>query len=362
MTSPRVLVRVTRKMEGSKSRLPTVVPLSRSVIEQLLQQQQRAALNQQQGAVTLTNVGQTEGPKTNTAISVQMHNSISSPPGPPNPPTYTYKVKIVYPDKKSVAVVRYLHNVTCKFESVNGLRVRLMDDFQEHVPNTATFDVGYFEGKQHTKIWLVTSDDLDKLYKLHPNGGEVFLWCQGANEVGATEGHCAKRKREANSAVSKRGQQEAEVESTYKELKERHQESWDTPRLKLWARCIVSGIHDDYDNPPASPAFTSAAPKRARKESLSEAIGGAAVAIVKALQSDPKEKPSEKSKSQSSVAFGPEASHSGPGVSPGRAVDLRMKNYQQLRYLKELYEENILDEKEYVDQKRSILAALRSLD
>ena len=52
----------------------------------------------------------------------------------------------------------------------------------------------------------------------------------------------------------------------------------------------------------------------------------------------------------------------GPGVSPGRAVDLKMKNYQQLRYLQQLYEDNILNEDEYTEQKISILAALRNLD
>ena len=50
-----------------------------------------------------------------------------------------------------------------------------------------------------------------------------------------------------------------------------------------------------------------------------------------------------------------------PGVSSDRAVDLRMKNYQQLRYLQQLYEDNILNESEYTEQKRSILAALRTL-
>ena len=110
------------------------------------------------------------------------------------------------------------------------------------------------------------------------------------------------------------------------------------PRLKLWARFIASGIHNDYDNPPDSPAFSSRAPKRARKESLSEAIDGAALAIVKALSTDPKEKMENTSEgSQSSGSLG-------PGVSPGRAVDLRMINFQQLRYLQQLYENNILDE------------------
>ena len=292
-----------------------------------------------------------------TAISVQVLNnnakSVSKVVSKAPPIQYTYKVKIINPNKKNVTVVRYLHNTTSKFESVNGIRVQLMDEFGEHVPSTAAFDVGYYEGKQQSKIWLVTSEDLEKLYELHPKGGEILLWCDGVSAGGTTEGRSStKRSKEAESAMAKRTQQEAEVESTFKELKERHQDSWDTPRLKLWARCIVSGVHDDYDNPPESPAFSSSAPKRARKESLSETIGGAAVAIVKALKTDPKEKSSD-------AVSAPGA---GPGVSPGHAVDLRMKNYQQLRYLQQLYEDNILNENEYAEQKRSILAALRNLD
>ena len=109
------------------------------------------------------------------------------------------------------------------------------------------------------------------------------------------------------------------------------------PRLKLWAWCIASGIHDDYDNPPDSPAFSGAAPKRVRRELLSEAISGAAVAIVKALSTGPKSKKEVSESSQPSCS-------PGPGISPGRAVDLRMKKFQQLRFLQQLYEDNILDE------------------
>ena len=127
------------------------------------------------------------------------------------------------------------------------------------------------------------------------------------------------------------------------------------PRLKLWAWCIASGIHDNYDNPPDTPAFSGAAPKCARKESLSEAISGAAVAIVKALSTDPKEKASEGLQS---------ICPPGPGVSPGHAVDLRMKNFQQLRFLQQLYEDNILDEKQYAEQKKKkgILQSLRNVN
>ena len=86
--------------------------------------------------------------------------------------TFTVQVN---PNKWSATIVRYLHNYTHKFESINGLRVQLMDHFQEQVPTTATFDVGYFEGKPQSKLWLVTSEDLDKFYEVYPNGGEVPL-------------------------------------------------------------------------------------------------------------------------------------------------------------------------------------------
>ena len=62
--------------------------------------------------------------------------------------------------------------------------------------------------------------------------------------------------------------------------------------------------------PAELPAFSGAAHKRARKESLSEAIGGAAVTIVKALSTHSKAKKEDTG---------------GPGVSPGEAVDLQMK-------------------------------------
>ena len=92
------------------------------------------------------------------------------------------------------------------------------------------------------------------------------------------------------------------------------------PHLKLWARHIASGIYDDYNNPPDSPAFSGAAPKRARRESLSEVISGV---VVKALSTDPKRHKKEK------TSEGPQPSCSpgtGVPVSPGRAVDLGMKN------------------------------------
>ena len=44
-------------------------------------------------------------------------------------------------------------------------------------------------------------------------------------------------------------------------------------------------------------------------------------------------------------------SASGACVSPGKAVELRMKNFEQLRYLQQLFEDGILSDTEYTEQK-----------
>ena len=47
---------------------------------------------------------------------------------------------------------------------------------------------------------------------------------------------------------------------------------------------ICSGIHNNYDTPPDIPAFSGAISKRPRKESLSDALSGAAVAFAQSLR------------------------------------------------------------------------------
>jgi len=70
------------------------------------------------------------------------------------------------------------------------------------------------------------------------------------------------------------------------------------------------------------------------------------VAVVKALQGTSKEK---------------EAAPLSVGTSPIQSTDLHMKNFEQLRYLQSLYNDGILTEDEYMEQKKSILNSLRKL-
>ena len=124
---------------------------------------------QDQAHLTLSQVAgqkqQQNGQGLHTAISLQVLNNPVPQPQPAST-HYSYIVKIINPHRKRDIIVRHLHDMNFKLESVDGLRVLLMDQFQEHVPTTATFDVGYFEGKQQSNMWLATSDDLRKIYIL----------------------------------------------------------------------------------------------------------------------------------------------------------------------------------------------------
>lgn len=219
--------------------------------------------------------------------------------------------------------------------------------FGEQVPNTITFNVGYYEGQQHSKIWLCSSRDLEAMYHKYPTG-EITLWCDSCSDEGT--GH-SKRKRDdtSSTAPSKRQKKEEEVDSIFKELKEKHGSKYDTPRLRLWARMVANDIHSDYEEPPKIPAFSST-PKRSRQQSVSSAFNGAAIAFAKALSASPNDNENTAISSSRQT-----------GVSPGKAIELRMKNYQQLRYLQQLFDDGILSNIEYAEQKREILESLRKL-
>ena len=254
---------------------------------------------------------------------------------------YTYKVRIINPTRKSEVCVRSLNDYSAKFDTVTALRVKLIDTFQDSVPNTMDFSVGYFEGSQKSKVSLVVSEDLKTMYNYFPRGGPITLWCDGRYEDDPPT-----RKRKKDTETSKRSviqEKECEVDDVYKTLLEKHSQKWDIPRLRLWARLICSDQHQSYEEPPDLPAFKEPQPKK-RRESLSDALTGAAVAFAQAVSPTP---------TRSDMC--PQQGVIGHGVSPGKVVDLRMKNFEQLRYLQKLYEDRILSEAEYNEQKRNIL-------
>ena len=144
---------------------------------------------------------------------------------------------------------------------------------------------------------------------------------------------------------------EDKVDTIFRELREKHDgDTYETPQLRLWARMIQCGTHDDYDDPPRVPMITGILPKRPKKESITDALTAAATAVAKAF--------SPPSTSQVATASSQMPSTPTVGMSPGKSIELRMKNLQQLRYVQELYEENILSEAEFMEQKQDSLQKL----
>ena len=65
--------------------------------------------------------------------------------------------------------MRYLHYQS-RFDSATNLRVKLIEEFKDLVPDKLSFNVGYFEGQQYNRIWLVSSEDFKTMYTKYPKG------------------------------------------------------------------------------------------------------------------------------------------------------------------------------------------------
>ena len=107
------------------------------------------------------------------------------------------------------------------------------------------------------------------------------------------------------------------------------------------------GTHESLESPP----LFGNQPKKARKDALTEVIVDAASAFSKAMKS-----PSPSSPEDIQVPQSPSPSYT--GISPGRAVELRSKNLQQLRNIQQLFEENVLTLEEYTEQKKIVLESI----
>ena len=60
---------------------------------------------------------------------------------------YTYKVRIINPNKKSEFIVRQLHRCHSKFPSVTAIRVSLIEQFDEQVPDSVKFKLGTVQSR-----------------------------------------------------------------------------------------------------------------------------------------------------------------------------------------------------------------------
>ena len=62
--------------------------------------------------------------------------------------------------------------------TVKALRFALYHELEDEIPD-GDYNVGYFEGSQHKKKWLVSSADLVAMYTHFKGKKHIPLWCDG---------------------------------------------------------------------------------------------------------------------------------------------------------------------------------------
>ena len=92
---------------------------------------------------------------------------------------FSYSVKIYNPVRRSQFSWRDLHDVSHRFASVGSLRLALYHELEDEIPDNEEYNLGYFEGKQQKKKWLVSSSDLDAMYACFEGKLQISLWCDG---------------------------------------------------------------------------------------------------------------------------------------------------------------------------------------
>ena len=248
--------------------------------------------------------------------------------------------------------MRHFHG---RFNSITDLKVRLMEELEESVPQTTKFAVGYF--LQATKHWICNEEDLNALYTACDN--HIMLWCDGREDecTEHTPSRSSKRRKKGEERATKREEVEQRVEDLAKELEELHGDKLELTdtQYRLWARMIVTGVHASKDTPPQVPLITGVATKRKQAETFKDTL---ATAIVKAAASNyPSPTVVQTPHIQQTITQSQEAT----GVSPGKAAEIRSKSFDQLGTLKKLFEDGILTQNEFEEQKDIILSGLKKL-
>ena len=260
----------------------------------------------------------------------------------------SYMVRIyTNPKKKKDFVVRMWHDVSEEFYSLSALKLQLMDSFPEELPSSMDFQVGYFEGRSHAKRWLIENRDLDKMNSLYMAGSTINLWCEGKSPTGDCDHYDRAEQPPSKKPKMSKSDSTDELDTISSKLREKHSDM-PAPKLRLWSKLIQSGRYDDYDTPPDIPLITGGPAPMKKKGNLVDALTGAATTVVKMLQSN-----------ANTVTV---SSHTPPktdsvraGISPLKFAQLRRNCLEDLKRVKELWDDGVLTQEEFEEEKQHIL-------
>ena len=221
-----------------------------------------------------------------------------------------------------------------------------MATFTEQIPENDNFSIGYYVKPGNSKRWIANEDDLEAMYRSYNHEDTISLWCDGRTEVDHAKKSSTSSSDDSNGGLNtKRARKDKELETVYENLREKHSEQYSDPKLRLWARMYVDGIHKDLDIPPNVPAITGQIAKRKdRSQPLTDALAGAATAIAKLLVKSPPDRPSPRTSD---------------GISPASKANVSGQYLQQLRTLQQLREDSAVTEQEFQEQKIMLLGNIK---
>ena len=112
----------------------------------------------------------------------------------------------------------------------------------------------------------MSAKDLDVMYEKAKTSGEIFLWvqnCEDTDDESDSVEPCRKK--------GKYQSKEDKLDEIYRKLKSQHDGTvYTMPQLRLWAKMIQCGTHDDFKEPPNVPMITGMSQKRTKRDSLAE--------------------------------------------------------------------------------------------
>ena len=132
------------------------------------------------------------------------------------------------PEKAKDVKLFTWHDVHEKFKTPDNLNEKLQENFDEHVPETDFDIVESRSTATPNRKWIISANDLDRMYATFENNREITLWCD--KKVDSTG---AKRTSDVNEdgPVTKHAKRQVAIDEVKKELAEKHANKFSEPHI-----------------------------------------------------------------------------------------------------------------------------------
>lgn len=152
---------------------------------------------------------------------------------------------------------------------------KLIESFSDHaleISETDRLSIDFIEShKSAGKRWVVSSEDLEMMYRKFDPGSDMVWWESDCNKA---------QEAEAPYQSERKG-------NYYFTRATRYGNKFSGPHYKLWAHLIENGQWHNVEWPPNMPIFGTKQTKKLQKESTKEDIANTALAITEHIWSPP---------------------------------------------------------------------------